>query len=149
VLNLDDWITTAEFVWHLVLSSQLLVVSGFDVPSMVLVEVVKLVVNVDGECDGVLYFLTERNLALLIFTQLVYAGFVVSHLHLGDLVGHHVEHDSDGQEDDTEDTEGEHGAHGGGHWSPGWKGLLLELRLLQLFNLLSDSLFLVWRYVHL
>ena len=115
---------------------------------MVLVEVVQLVVDVDWAINLVLCNV-EINLTSLWVTVLIdlselgMAILVVPGLELDNLIAHDVEHDSDGEEDDTEDTESKHSAHSSWNWSPSGESLLLELGLLKLFNLFTDSLLLV------
>jgi len=115
---------------------------------VVLVKVVELVVEVDGRLDLVLLDVELQLAGLGVVVEKLFAQFVIGHLDLTDLVAHHVEHDSDGEEDDTEEAEGDHGAHGGGHWSPGRQGLLLELGLFQLLDFVLDPIFLLRRQIH-
>ena len=49
----DNRVAVGKFGGTLVLTKELLIVSGLDVPSVVLVEVVELVVDVDGAFNGV------------------------------------------------------------------------------------------------
>ena len=49
----DNRVAVGKFGGTLVLAKELLIVSGLDVPSVVLVEVVELVVDVDGAFNGV------------------------------------------------------------------------------------------------
>lgn len=76
------------------------------------------------------------------------AEVVIPLFQFSNLIAHHVEDDSNGEENHTENAKSEHCAHGGGHRSPGRKCLLLELRLFEFFNLFPDLLLLVGRYVH-
>ena len=90
---------------------------------MVLVEVVKLVVNVDWAFNVFLDLKVKSADSTDIATLIV----VISLCQLGDLVTHDIQHYSDCQEDDTKSAEGEHSAHRCWHWPPCRKSLLLEL----------------------
>lgn len=99
---------------------------------MVLVEVIKLVVNVDWSlnlaCEGIEFNLA--HLSVLLSLNVIFTVDVISLLEFSDLIAHDIQHNTDGQEDHTKDTKSEHGAHGSWNWSPSRQGLLLELRLL-------------------
>ena len=122
---------------------------------MILVEVVKLVVHIDWSWDFVDILEGWWSLPLPdadwqvsisilspVLTVVNGAILIVSVVQLDDPIAHHLQHNSDGQEDHRKNTESKHGAHGCWYGSPSWKGLLLELRLLELFDLLSDTLLL-------
>lgn len=71
VCHLDDWVTTTEVINTLVCSSKLFIISGFYVSSVVLVEVIKLVVNVNWSFGRSGDFM-EVNLAFLAdFTKVI------------------------------------------------------------------------------
>ena len=122
---------------------------------MILVEVVKLVVHIDWSWDFVDILEGWWSLPLPdadwqvsisilspVLTVVNGAILIVSVVQLDDPIAHHLQHNSDGQEDHRKNTESKHGAHGCWYRSPSWKGLLLELRLLELFDLLTDTLLL-------
>lgn len=128
---------------------------------MILVEVVKLVVHIDWPWDFVEVLEGWRslplpdadwNVSLIIFSPVLTvvnsAILVVSVVQFDDPIAHNLQHNSDGQEDHRKNTESKHGAHGCWYGSPSWKSLLLELGLLELFDLLTDTLFLFRRDVH-
>lgn len=62
IADLDDWVTTAELGDRLVGASQLLIVSGLDVSSVILIEVIQLIVNVNWTLNLVVDYL-EVNFA--------------------------------------------------------------------------------------
>ena len=111
---------------------------------MVLVEVVQLVVNVhwawdvlrDGQCLSALDD-TRRARVIVVF-------YFVLH----DLITHDVQYDAKAQENDTENSKSNHSGAKRGDWSPSWQGLLLEPRILQLLNLLTDAKLLFFCYIH-
>ena len=148
VSNFDDWVTVHQLISWKVLPCKLVIISRFDVSSMVLVEVVKLVVNVYWalncwfdilEVGSIINFTPlwhEVTISILYMRFLVKAfthtNVVVSLIKLNDSVTHNLEYNTDRQKDDCEQTEGEHGAHGCWNWSPCREGLLLELGLFPL-----------------
>ncbi len=99
---------------------------------MILVEVVELIVEVDGRGNGVVD--CEADGAGTANGALV----VVPDRDLLDLVTHDVENNAEGQEDQAEDGESDHGRLEGGNGAPGGEGLLLELRVLELLDLFTD-----------
>lgn len=122
---------------------------------MILVEVIKLVVHIDWPWDFIDVLEGLRSLPLPyanwqfsisilspVLTVVNGAILVVSVVQFDDPIAHNLQHNSDGQEDDRKNTESKHGAHWCWHGSPSWKSLLFELRLLELFDLLTDTLFL-------
>ena len=77
VANIDDWVAVTEVVGVLVLAVQLRAVARFHVPSVVLVEVVQLVVDVDGALDFV-RDLVEVEGAIFLF----FSVWVILKLHI-------------------------------------------------------------------
>ena len=109
---------------------------------MILVEVVQLIVNINGRldwlinCDG-----CETNLS----RRSTWAGSVAVELSiLYDLVTHNVKGNAKGKEDHTKHSEGDHRRPEAGDWAPSWESLLLEAGVPQLFNLFSDTLSFLW-----
>lgn len=110
---------------------------------MILVEIVKLIIHIDRSRNVSLDFVEVNGAINRRTLNLVMAVLIVSLGQLNDFVAHDLKDNSDGQEDNAENTESQHGTHGCWHWSPSWQSLLLELRLLQLLNFLTDSLLLL------
>jgi len=106
---------------------------------MVLIKVVQLVIYIDWSFNRILHGL-EFNLATTFPDR---ALIIIPFFKFNDLIAHNIQYDSDSEEDDTEDTECEHRAHGSWNRPPSWQSLLLKLRLFELLDLLSDSLFFV------
>ena len=96
---------------------------------MILVEVVELVVHVDGR--GNVRVESDGHCAGLIFIQLT---VVILSSDTLNALAHHVQRDTKSEENQTEDTENDHGGAEGGNGSPRWKHLLLEFALLQLLD---------------
>ena len=118
---------------------------------MVLVEVVKLIVDIYWTFNFFFYWVQRNITELIILLQfgLAFRILVVLGRTFEYLLAEHIEHNTNSQEDDTEDTEGKHGAHGSRDRTPSWQGLLFELGLLKLLDLFTDPLLLVWIDVHL
>ena len=114
---------------------------------MILVEIVKLIVDVNWAWDF-LSDLVELDQTVFFGPNFVLAKIVISLFHFNDLIRHDVEHHADRQEHNTKDTESEHSAHGSWHRPPRRQSLLLELALLEPLNLLSDFLLVAFRDVH-
>ena len=111
VSNFDDWVTVHQLISWKVLPCKLVIISRFDVSSMVLVEVVKLVVNVYWalncwfdilEVGSIIDFTPlwhEVTISILYMRFLVKAfthtNVVVSLIKLNDSVTHDLEHDTD------------------------------------------------------
>ena len=161
MLHFDNWVTISQLRNLLVLSRQLVIVSWFNVSSVILVEVVKLVVHIDWPWDFVDVLESWRSLPLPdvdwqvsisilspVLTVVNGAILVVSVVQFDDPIAHNLQHNSDGQKDHRKNTESKHGAHGRWYGSPSRKSLLLELGLLELFDLLSDTLLLFRWDVH-
>ena len=100
---------------------------------MVLVEVVQLVVHVDGLGDVRVDI--DLHCALLFDLG---AAIVLVDDSL-DALAHDIQGNAEGQEDEAKDSEDDHSAAKGGHGSPSGQHLLLELRLLQLLDLFLDA----------
>jgi hypothetical protein len=122
---------------------------------MVLVEVVQLIVHVDWTFDVTCDFF-KLNCAIFFFRsrqrsrlQVFLALLVILSRAFEYLFAEHVQNNTDSQKNDTENAEGEHGAHGSWNWPPGRQGLLLELRLLELLDLITDPLLFLLIDVHL
>ncbi len=120
---------------------------------MVLVEVIKLIVHVDGAFDRVrsggtvlqqVHDASLRTLSHVVpLLQVLPADRalgIIGHDDLFDLIRHHVQYDARSQEDDCEDRERKCCRHGSGHGAPGWQRLLLELGLFEAFDFLSNGL---------
>ena len=73
---------------------------------MVLVKVVQLIVNVNWPIDS-RFDWVERDFAHLVFLEVLFAlgKIIISFVKLMDLVAHHLQHNSDGQENYAEHTE--------------------------------------------
>ena len=99
---------------------------------MILIEVVELIVEVDGSGNGLIHCEAHGAGASN------GARVVVPDWDLLDLVTHDVENNAEGQEDQAEHGEGDHGWFEGRDWAPGGEGLLLELRILELLYLFTD-----------
>lgn len=140
----------------------MLIVSGLNVPSVVLIEVIKLVVDVDGAFDGVwrslsvvqqVYNASLRTLSYIVPLLKVLSADgsldVIRDYDLLDLIRHHVEDDSCCQENDCEDRESQRRRHRSRHGAPGWQCLLLELGLFEAFNFLSNGLFISCGDLHI
>lgn len=132
LLNLNDWVTAAKLVDTLIYAIQLIIIARLNISSVVLVKVVKLVINVNVflhlGCDVCKADPTVTHVWISrVFINRTCAFNVVPSFILADLITHHVEHDTDCQEDHTKDAESEHGAHGGWYRPPSRKCLLLEL----------------------
>lgn len=151
VANFDDGVAITQLVDAQVLAIELVSISGFYVSSMVLVEVVQLIVHIHWSFHFLLNW-SEVNFtkfSFLLKFSLAARIIIILGGALEDLLAEDVENNTDGQEDNTENTEGKHGAHGSGDGTPGGQRLLLELGLLELLNLFTDSLLLVWIDVHI
>ena len=109
-----------------VLTIQLREAARFHIATVVLVEVVQLIVNVDWAWD-VLW--DSQSLSALDDTRGARV-IIVFHLVLHDLITHDVQDDAKAQENDTENSESDHSGAKGGDWSPCWQSLLLESRVL-------------------
>jgi len=166
IFNLYDWVTgTWELFDCLVLSIELQVITRLHISSMVLVEIIQLIVDIDWSRNTGLRDVFEIypastylwvvgifpfklfNLVLLGFL-ICDAVFIVPLFDFNNLVAHHVKYNSYGQEHHTENAEGHHCAHSCWNWPPCWKSLLFEFWLLQFFYFFTDALLLVSRYVH-
>ena len=123
---------------------------------MVLVEVIKLIVHIDWS----LHFgsnIAQWDIAVSLFLaclvvlrlQVSLAVFVVLNRQFKNLLAKHVEDDTNGQENDTENAESKHCTHCCWNWSPSGQCLLLELRLFEFLNLLTDPLLFFLIDVHL
>ena len=150
VTNLDDWVAVSELVNWEILTIQLVGVSWFDVPSMVLVEVIKLIVDINWTFNFFFYWVQWNITELIILLQfgLAFRILVVLGGTFENLFAEHIKYYTDSKEDDTKDTEGEHGTHGGWDRTPCWEGLLFKLGLLKLLDLFTDPLLLIWIDVH-
>lgn len=71
---------------------------------MVLIEVLELIVNIDGRLD----LLRDYHLFEAVIISIFGAGAIVD-ADLLDLVTHNVKHDTQTQKDDTENAKGDHG----------------------------------------
>ena len=109
-----------------VLPIQLREAARFHIATVVLVEVVQLIVNVDWAWD-VLW--DSQSLSALDDTRGARV-IIVFHLVLHDLITHDVQDDAKAQENDTENSESDHSGTKRGDWSPSWQSLLLEPRVL-------------------
>ena len=110
---------------------------------MVLVEVVKLIVDIDrclyGSGD------VERNGASVgKCTTAELIVIIALHGDLVNLVTHCVEYDAKTEEDNSEDSEGDHCRFEGGNGSPCWECLLLELGVLEFLYLLPNEVLLLF-----
>lgn len=155
VTDENDGVTVTELVWFDVVTVQLGAISRLDITSMVLVEVIQLIVHVDwalnvvGDLLKIQHALALLSVFVVLGLQVLLAELIVLSAAFKDLLTEHVEYNTNGQENDTEDTESEHGAHGGGHGSPSWQCLLLELGLLEFLDLIPDPLLFFLIDVHL
>ena len=86
---------------------------------MILVEVIELIVDINGSFNLFIDCLKVDG-TICVRLDLREAYIVVSLFKFDNAVAHYLKDYTDGQEDHTEDTEGEHRTHGGGHWSPSW-----------------------------
>ena len=117
---------------------------------MVLVEVVKLIVDIDWTFNFFFYWVQRNITELIILLQfrLAFRILVVLGGTFEYLLAEHIQYNTNSQEDDTEDTECKHGAHGSRDRTPSRQSLLFELGLLKLLDLFTDPLLLVWIDVH-
>ena len=122
----DDWVAVLEITLLQVLAIQLGEAARFHIATVVLVEVVQLIVNVDWAWD---VLGDIQNLGALDDIRGARV-IIVFHLVLHDLITHDVQDDTKAQENDTEDGESDHSGAERGDWSPSWQGLLLEPRVL-------------------
>jgi hypothetical protein len=65
VTNLDNWVAVSEFLNWEILTIQLVGISRFDVPSMVLVEVVELIIHIDWTFYFFFYCIQLNNTVLI------------------------------------------------------------------------------------
>ena len=127
-----------------VFAHELLGILRLDVAAMVLVEVIKLVIDVNwrfhvfGDYQG--EFTGSRIGAAVIV--------VFCELDLLNLVAHHIEDNTEAKEDQAEDRKNDHRGTKTRDWAPGWQHLLLEPRCAKLFNLLFDLLSLFFGDIH-
>ena len=110
---------------------------------MVLVEVIQLIVDVNGLLDDTLGLHVASNkrhytVFIILKVRLAILEVVVLHGDLVNLIGKHVEDNTGSEEQEAERQECEHSAHGRGHGSPGGQRLLLELGLLQFLNSVAN-----------
>jgi hypothetical protein len=125
------------------LAVKLLIVPRLNIPSVVLVEVVKLIVDVNrlrdlgesssgraGQGHGTSFAICAGTV------------IIIPDVDLGDLLREHSQDNSCGKENNAENTESQHGGHSSGHGSPSWKGLLLESRVFEGIDLVLDGLLL-------
>lgn len=140
----DDRVAVLEISLLQVLAIQLGEAARSHVATVVLVEVVQLIVNVDWTWD-VLW--DSQSLGALDDISGA-RDIVVFQLVLHDLITHDVQDDAKAQENDTEDGESDHSGAERGDWSPSWQGLLLEPRVLKLLNLLTDAKLFFFCYIH-
>jgi hypothetical protein len=123
----DNRVAVLEITFLQVLPIQLREAARFHVATVVLVEVVQLIVNIDWAWD-VLW--DSQILSALGDTIWEARVIVVFYLVLDDLITHDVQDDAKAQENDTENSESDHSGAKGGDWSPSWQGLLLKTRVL-------------------
>lgn len=141
--HIDYGLAVLQRVGFLILTEQLGIVTRLHISSVVLIEIVELIVDVDGLFDDVCSLrvtFDEWHIAENIILQMLLAIFdvVVLHGDFVDVVREHVEDDAGGEEQEAERQEREHGAHGGGHGPPCRQCLLLELGLLQFLDAVSN-----------
>jgi hypothetical protein len=115
---------------------------------VILIEVVQLVVDVNGGVDILFDHQGEFAVGRV---YLVYStvGIVLSVLDLLNLVTHDVKNDAQAQEHKAEDGEDNHRGTERRDWSPGRKHLLLEATGFELLDLLLDLLALLLCDIHL
>ncbi len=113
---------------------------------MVLIKVVELVVDVNGSCDGGGH--VELESAVLAKLSTLGRVVVAFNYDLTDLVAHEIKEDAQAEEDHTEDCESDHRRAEGGDRTPSRERLLLELRVLQLLDLLPNQVLLFLRDIH-
>jgi hypothetical protein len=123
----DDRVAVLEITLLQVLAIQLRKAARFHIATVVLVEVVQLIVNIDWAWD-VLW--DSQILSALGDTIWKARVIVVFYLVLDDLITHDVQDDAKAQENDTKNSESDHSGAKGGDWSPSWQGLLLKTRVL-------------------
>lgn len=86
---------------------------------MILVEIVKLIINIHWALDFMVNGLKVYGAVLVgLNFRKASVNVIVPLFELHDLVAHNLQNDSDGQKYHTEYTEGEHGAHSCWHRSP-------------------------------
>lgn len=66
VTNLDNWVAVSEFINWEILTIQLVGISRFYVPSMVLIEVVKLIIHIDWTFYFFFYCVQRNNTVLIV-----------------------------------------------------------------------------------
>ena len=114
-----------------------------DVASVVLVEVSQLIIeenrsgNVSGQSE------VDRASSVVIG-----ACRIVLNLSLADVVAHHIQRDSQSQEDQSKHQEDNHGATVAGYWPPSSQCLLLESVALEGFELFLAPLSFLLRNIH-
>jgi len=122
----DDRVAVLEITLLQVLAIQLRKAARFHIATVVLVEVVQLIVNVDWAWDVLSDILNLGALDDFSGARVI----VVFNLVLHDLITHDIQDDPKAQENDTEYGESDHSGAERGDWSPSWQGLLLEARVL-------------------
>lgn len=123
---------------------QLSEAARLDVATVVLVEIIELVINVDWAWD------VFGDFELLLANCLIFRAAIIIVLNLDflDLIAHDVQEDAKTQENHTENCEGDHGGAEGRNGSPGWEGLLLEAGALELLDLFADAKLLLFCDIH-
>ena len=122
----DNRVAVLEITFLQVLPIQLREAARFHVATVVLVEIVQLIVNVDWAWD----VLWDSQILSALGDTLLARVIVVFNLVFHDLITHDVQDDAKAQENDTENSESDHSGAKGGDWSPCWQSLLLESRVL-------------------
>ena len=99
----DDWLAILQVSRLLVLTEELSIVARLHIASVVLIEVIQLIIHIDGRFDvalGLATAVNERHLAEFIVLEVIYAVLLVVILHgdFIDIVRQHVEDNAGGEE---------------------------------------------------
>jgi hypothetical protein len=108
----DNWVTFLQIISFLVQASKLFIVSGFDISSMVLIEVVKLIVDINRalnlffdileissifNCAPIWHSCTIwSNGSNILYYTLVNAFLIISVVKFNNSITHHLQHNTDG-----------------------------------------------------
>ena len=129
IANSDDRVTIWKFFYCQIVSSKLQVLSWFYIPSVVLVELVQLIVNIDRSINRAWLQLANWYLTRYSSLESFITNFIVSNLHLDDLVIHYFNANSDCHKNYSENCKLQHRTCNGGNRSPSRQSLLFEFWL--------------------
>lgn len=87
IFDLHYWVTRDQIVDGLVLAIKLRVISTFDISSVILVEIVKLIIYIDW-ASNIILELSKVNRTVLICLEFILTIYIVSFLFFEDIVTH-------------------------------------------------------------